>query len=585
MLSRRIIFLFILICIGFFLLVNYLSTKTKPKIGAKQGNSQIKELENRIPLLESQIISEDPLAWIILLAKIINDPYLEARILSTVAITYLETGRENKAIELLSEAFQVAKAIKAVPGWKEAALKEIGRAYAKLGQYEKALNLVDETIKEDSSKIFFWAEISAKFEGIGQDDKASLALMRALQKIEDKDKEGALRKVETLVNIAKNVYIRAGRKDKAIEFLNQALQEMEIKKDSFPFYNKIELWTRIGEGYAEVGHYEKALEIWTNAMKVGEKNIYWETFKWKDELSEEIMKGFIETGRYKEALKLTETIANPYLKARVLSKIVNVYIETGQKTEAAELLSQTLQVAQSISEERAGKAMILGSLAVKYIKIGQDKKALQIIGSLNKVVDVGEIHFQFETLIKIADYYLSVGNKVKSKEFLDHALQLVRTEARYLIEIAGKYIKVGEKEEASELLTEANQLAEAKEDNITKVERFIEIADFYIATGQNDKALEFLTKALKVAQNINKSLVISRHYVLDVCGDALDKIAVKCVELKHYEIALQAIKAILGDPGLTLHTLTKIGVILAKDGHRISKDESKILQEIIDKFK
>ena len=200
-------------------------------------------------------------------------------------------------------------------------LANIASAYAKGGQYDKALQ-ISEKITNSFDKAMAWVFISMAYIEVNQKDKAFEILSQALQITKTMEPYS---KVRTMGELA-GTYAEAGQKDKASEILSQALQVAKTMKYS---QTKDRLLVEIAGAYAKAGQYDKALQI---ADKIEVAHPFVSALA-------DISVTYAKAGQYDKALQLAEKIMVEYsnIKARTLAEIAVIYAKTGQCYQALQL--------------------------------------------------------------------------------------------------------------------------------------------------------------------------------------------------------------------------------------------------------
>jgi tetratricopeptide (TPR) repeat protein len=189
----------------------------------------------------------------------------KAKALVMVAGLYATTGRKDKALETLSQAFQIVEKIENIYGAREA-LIEIFSKYVDLGADGQALKVIDSVKPEhfsDGPEAFapfragLLLKLAGKYLEVGRSDQSFETLERAEQTINAiKDtslKSNALAEMGT-------VYAKAGQSHKAGELLSEALEMITAaRSQSEP--DKSMALTNVAEEFAKSGFCQRANEI------------------------------------------------------------------------------------------------------------------------------------------------------------------------------------------------------------------------------------------------------------------------------------------------------------------------------------
>lgn len=169
---------------------------------------------------------------------------VKAATLSDISRAYVDAGRKDRALLTLSQALQAARAVKI----NNVELDKVAVAYAKAGQYKKALQIA-KSIDYKGSQVDALIGMAREYVEAGEKDIASETLSQAIQANKaEEDEDGDEDQLSASVEIAVE-YARAGRKDKASEVLFQTLQLSKTLDDD----DKLGAMVKIAKAYATVG--------------------------------------------------------------------------------------------------------------------------------------------------------------------------------------------------------------------------------------------------------------------------------------------------------------------------------------------
>ena len=187
-----------------------------------------------------------------------------------VANQYAESGRNDQADKLLSQALMFTKAI-SYNATRVRLLTKIAGAYAKVEKKEQTNRLLSQaykivhTTKDEKNKAHLLVSIAGKYADVGQNDQAGQLLSEAIEIA--KKTEDAYDNAKILSTLADHYFV-TGQKDKADELLSKAL---DIAKTDKKLVSESLSLSRIAVQYAKLGQFETALEI--------SKAIWWEGYK------------------------------------------------------------------------------------------------------------------------------------------------------------------------------------------------------------------------------------------------------------------------------------------------------------------
>jgi tetratricopeptide (TPR) repeat protein len=154
-------------------------------------------------------------------------------------------------------------------------------------------------------------------------------------------------------------------------------------------------------------------------------------------------------------------------KAKALATVAGLYAKTGRKDKALETLSQALQIAERI-ESSYDSDEALAEISSKYVELGEDNQALNVIES------------------------------VKPERFSDEPEELTLYNHRLHLRLANKYLDAGRSDQAFGMLERARPKIDAIKDTSQKSKVLAEIGTVYAKAGQSHKADDLLSEALEV---------------------------------------------------------------------------------------
>ncbi|KKK74022.1 hypothetical protein LCGC14_2887930, partial [marine sediment metagenome] len=203
--------------------------------------------------------------------KAIVDPKIKAFALSTLSKDAWERGKKEKAIDMLTQSFEVIK-----------------------------------TIEDPHMKSYFLATEATKFDKIGQKDKSEDFLSQAIE-IADTISYDSIKAYN--FTIIGDKYLKIGDKDKAGEILSKAYA---IAQNIDDVSSQITIMDMIAGILAEDEQYEQAFQI----AKAIEEIIT------KGAAPDRIADIYVTEGKYDEAVKTAQAIENSYTKTFALAVVI-----------------------------------------------------------------------------------------------------------------------------------------------------------------------------------------------------------------------------------------------------------------------
>ncbi len=270
----------------------------------------------------------------------------------------------------------------------------------RLGKTRKRLNFPRRSTqpKHGPAKGYTLATIADEYAKVGQQDKFAQILTQALE---------ATPTIEDEESKAWTLYHFASRYAKAGQFA-LALETVQSIKDLLP---KSEALTAIAGEYAKTGQFAQAIET-VKTMRVND---------W-------------------DACECGSSCIPQALIAIVKS------VDVGQKEKADPILSQAIEIAQSIAG--AISSEVFAVIAGKYAEVGQFTQAIQTAQTIE------DEHSKVDALASIAGEYAKIGQNEKANQLLSQAVATAQTieeqssKAEIVAAIAKKLAKAGQFSEA-----------------------------------------------------------------------------------------------------------------------------------------
>lgn len=487
-------------------------------------------IESSALIIMEDLLNGVPLACLLELANSIDNPSLKAIHLAKVAKRYIESGQENKGLEILEQAIQfgtMAENSKAIPiatklipsPWYTSPWLNIGDAYVAAGRYDRAFQI-------------------ARKQGIT--DLSSLLKIIIDNLLKNNEYDKALQVANRLENA----------KDKSINLIQIAFYYIE-KNPS------------------------KAREIIQQIEEIG-GNLY---------VLEDLARLYVQMGQYPKVLEVANTIEDIAAKDRIFWFVAS-------KSAKAKQFDRAIQIANFI-QNTDNKNNVLGEIAVQYAKAGEKEKANQIFSSILEYIDTLKnapdiinppniISFQdpsplVRSLVRIAIQYAEAGFYDRAVE-IANSIQKVDKKADTLRSIALIATEAGDYDRAIDV---ANGIRETEEKDTTSKssvlseivqriaskrlpDRALLIADTIKDISAKDMALHYVTisyaelrqydRAYQLANSIKNPEIKQVPFFLISKGYA---------RLGQYEKAFQVADS-TQDAGLRESALTAIAISYAE---------------------
>ena len=508
------------------------------------------------------------------IAKIATDePIEQIQILAELGDEYIKIGQKDKAALVLTQGIEIAKTAKV----RFHQFRQSTLGFTKLASISIAIGREDITNQivqiarsqdtTNSSRILI--AIASEYAKAKQPEKANQLLSESLNLAKTIELGGSSigsvpLKIVTLLDIATK-YVDMGEQSSATSILSLALQiAQSLPDDNQPkgfSDSKTIALAEIASKYGLVGQKDKANALLTQALQMAnqfsqsstEENSYEPNYR----LSR-IANAYAQLGEYDEALQVANTIKDIDIKAETFGEIAGNY-PVSQKDEAAILLAQALQIAQT-SKDRQGNTLF--EIALAYLKIGEKDKAGELLTPAFQLIKGQELSWgKFAKLTEIAEKFGETGQKEKAAEVAVTALPETNELMNYcakneaLMMVSQMYVSAGEYENALQIARTINTCE-------YRSKALANIAIAYAKDGQYPQSLE-VTESI---QSDTKVLVLSA-------------VAVNYAEAGDYQTGMQIARS-LQDNTSKIRVLVEIAGKYITEGKQA--EATPILQESIE---
>ena len=316
------------------------------------------------------------------IAREIKDRQRESLVLSTLGAAYRSLGNYAKAIEYAQQWLIISREIKNRQGEGQA-LSALGGAYLFMGDYAKAIEywqqqlIITREIQDRLGEVLVLNNLGRTYPYLGDNAKAieyaqqSLAISR---EIKNRREEGiALGNLGATYNII-------GNYAKAIEYAQQGLaiaREVKNRKGE-----SLEL-DSLGGAYHSLGDYAKAIEYWQQYLTIAREI---QDRKTEGGALGNLGNAYHSLSNYAKAIEYAQqslAIAREIKDRRgegtALNNLGAAFLETGSLTEAEKMLTNGIQVWESMRQmlgsNDANKVSIFEGQANTYKTLQQVRVA------------------------------------------------------------------------------------------------------------------------------------------------------------------------------------------------------------------
>lgn len=417
-----------------FLLFTVILCVTIHSFAQKQGESKIDSLlsvlktaqpdtakVNTLDRLASEFVDNNPDSAIYFaseaqaLAKKLNYKMGIANAFLTIGAAFSNLGNYEKALEKLNEALTIYDQLLLVTtgtentGYKQKVLNKKATAYNKIGLIFYYQNNYPEALKNYS---------------------ASLKI---------NEETGNKKGISSYYNNIGLIYTNQGNYP---EGLKNFLASLKIKKEIGDKYGIGLSYSNIGLIYYHLGNYPEALKNNFIALKIEEEfgnkpgiasaylsigTIYWEQGNYPEALK-----------NYSASLKICEEIGAKHLTARLYIGTGNVYYDQGNYSEALKNFYASLKIEEELGD-KYGISACYTNIAVVYQRQGNYPEALKMyIAALMLEEETGDKYGRATNLNNIANIYTRQKKFDKASQYLANGLSLAK-EIGYLKVIEASY--------------------------------------------------------------------------------------------------------------------------------------------------
>ena len=369
----------------------------------------------------------------------------------------------------------------------------LGKAYHSLGDYRKAIELLQQSLsiikeigdKDSEGKTYSNLAITYKCLG---DYKEAIEFhqqsVSIAKEIGDKGLEGTQ---YTNLGIA----YRCLRDYKnAIESYQQSLS---IAKEIGKKGSEGAAYTRLGSTYKCVGDYQKAIEF------------------------------------HEQSLSIAKEIGDKSLEGGAYSNLGNAYRCLGDYHKAIEFNQQSLSIVKETGDKRSEGAAYT-NLGNAYLSLGDYQKAVGFFQrSLSIAEEIGEEGFEGAAYANLANACNSLGDYEKAIELNQQSLSIAKnigdksTESKACTSLGSAYHRLGNYQKAIEFHQQSLRIAKEVGDKGTAGLANTNLGQAYKRLGDYKKAIEFHQQSLSIAKETgDKNLEQITYGRLGVCFQMLD---------------------------------------------------------------
>ncbi|MBE9180005.1 hypothetical protein IQ268_15655 [Oculatella sp. LEGE 06141] len=409
------------------------------------------------------------------------------------------------------------------------------------GQYDVARRVAAEAEPAEAS-IQLWNQLAQAYASVGQQAEAVAVLNQAYQ-------QAASQPEPPSSALWIDNFAQIGAFDRALEIASRAEAGFETADARI----------RIARAYLTFGQYTQAYAM-AQLVQDGELQVVADYPDPKSEVLDQVIGQAAKAGQHDFAMQVAQSYGTPEKRVKALQIIARQHIVRNQTDEAAEVLSQALEIANRIeqipvSPERGtyytiSNADLLVEIALDYSRMAQRDRASTILAqaiqstqALNEVSLNSTTH-QVNTLKRIANLAIQLERPTQAREAADAALRLmtqlpaseftaaytIPSKMQLLATVASIYGTAGEVDRANAVIADAVAVRDTLTDEQQKVWGMVAIAEAYAATGQEQPLAATTAQTIQMINalgiNGSRSWLTSRLAVAVVSSDTTSAIQV-----------------------------------------------------------
>jgi len=352
---------------------------------------------------------------------------VKARALHNLGVIYQGQGEYEKALEKYNESLKISKEL----GYKEGiavTLHELGMIHLNQGEYDKALKKYNVSLKI-SKELGDKQGISGTLHQLGMIYHDQGEYEKAVEKYNESlkisgklgDKQGIANALHELGRIHQT----QGEYDKALKKYNESLK---INKELGNKRGIAYTLGQLGIIYHDQGEYKKALEKYNECLKISEK------LGDKQSIANALHQlGIIyhdqgeytkAVEKYNESLKISKELGDKKGIANALHQLGNMHYHQAKYTEAVEKYNESLKISKELGDKQ-GIAISLHQLGMIYQDQGEYEKAVEKYNESLKISkELGDKQGIAISLHQLGNIHYQQGEYEKSLEKYNESLKI-----------------------------------------------------------------------------------------------------------------------------------------------------------------
>ena len=474
-----------------------------------------------------------------------------------------------------------------------ATLRQLGKAYGELGQYEKmkdyltrALEFAERNIDHQLTASIYM-HLGNVWGDIGDYEKKRDYLTLALKFVKQHAPGNLVIAAQITANLA-NVWGSFGDFEMKKNLLAEVLEiiEKQYGKDHVQTATVLE---NLGNAWGELGNYEKKRECTARAVEI------MEDYYGKEHISTATVLTSLGNalgmlGHEKEHLEVLARVVGIYEKhygkdhvqtAQQYANLGTVLGALGDHEKKKDLLTSALEIIEKhYGKEHPMTAITLTNLGNAWGALGNPTKRIEYITHVVNIYEkfYGKDHIKTaKTLIDLGNAWGSLGDYQKQKEYLTRSLETVEKQygpehmetAVILGNLGNAYGFLGDLEKRKDLLTRSLEIFETNYagDLLRIGATLTNLGNAWGDLGDHEKKKDYLTRAVAIKTDLYGKSHVSTASTLSSLGNAWGSLGDYAKKKECLTQALEAYENYYGPVHLqTGALLTNLASALSKFG-------------------
>ena len=376
-----------------------------------------------------KLVNEGEFEEAIRKAKGIENKHEKSMTFCMIAEAMIYEGREEEAISLLNEAFEIAEEIEDEFS-QSLSVSKIAFTTAIAGKIEEALKMAS-NIEAPSERVYAMVRISQLLKD-GDGIERARKILEEAERITEEMHDGIWKFIS--IKTVAYAFADIGEADKALNLMEYAKNMAE----KFDEEDASVAYTSIAQFMIELGRSNEAMELIENIREEYDK-------AW---LLSDVAYVKEDVNLLKKAVKIARKMEPTYEKVSVMSKIASITAELGKRKDADELIKECIKILEEL-EHKMEKAMAMAVISHAMFENGDDRYK----DVMNKSMEIAKKLEGFEKEYAyplIARALIEIGKIEDTVNFIND-IENEEIRAAVYISIANDLIEEGREKDAMKI--------------------------------------------------------------------------------------------------------------------------------------